>query len=42
MFKPINEIKAHVYGVLSQSGKKDFILLDIGGQDVKIVSQIHL
>lgn len=37
MFKPINEIKAHVYGALAQSGKKDFILLDIGGQDVKIV-----
>ena len=37
MFRPINEIKAHVYGALAQSGKKDFILLDIGGQDVKIV-----
>jgi predicted CoA-substrate-specific enzyme activase len=37
MFKSINEIKAHVYGALAQSGKKDFILLDIGGQDVKIV-----
>ncbi|MGB6127410.1 MAG: acyl-CoA dehydratase activase [Psychrilyobacter sp.] len=37
LFKPINEIKAHVYGALAQSEKKDFILLDIGGQDVKIV-----
>lgn len=34
---PINEIKAHVYGALSQSSLKDFIMLDIGGQDVKIV-----
>lgn len=37
MFKPINEIKAHVYGVFRQLGLKDFILLDVGGQDVKIV-----
>ncbi|PYG90348.1 putative CoA-substrate-specific enzyme activase [Ruminiclostridium sufflavum DSM 19573] len=37
MFKPITEIKAHVYGVLYQTGLKDFILLDIGGQDVKAV-----
>jgi len=37
MFKPINEIKAHVYGVLYQTSLKDFILLDIGGQDVKVV-----
>jgi (R)-2-hydroxyacyl-CoA dehydratese activating ATPase len=37
MFKPINEIKAHVYGVFYQTGLKDFILLDVGGQDVKIV-----
>lgn len=36
-FKPINEIKAHVYGALYQTGLKDFILLDIGGQDVKTV-----
>ncbi|KGG80462.1 2-hydroxyglutaryl-CoA dehydratase [Caloranaerobacter azorensis H53214] len=36
-FEPINEIKAHVYGAIYQSGLKDFILLDIGGQDVKVV-----
>lgn len=36
-FTPINEIKAHVYGGMYQSGLKDFILLDVGGQDVKIV-----
>ncbi|MBQ2275360.1 MAG: acyl-CoA dehydratase activase [Lachnospiraceae bacterium] len=34
--KPINEIKAHVYGAMFQTGMKDFILLDIGGQDVKV------
>ena len=37
MFTPINEIKAHAYGALHQTDLKDFILLDIGGQDVKIV-----
>lgn len=36
-FTPINEIKAHVYGAMYQTSLKDFILLDIGGQDVKIV-----
>ncbi len=36
-FTPINEIKAHVYGGFYQTGLKDFILLDIGGQDVKVV-----
>ena len=36
-FKPINEIKAHVYGALYQTGLRDFILLDIGGQDVKVM-----
>ncbi len=36
-FTPINEIKAHVYGVLFQTELKDFILLDVGGQDVKVV-----
>ncbi|MCC5911772.1 MAG: 2-hydroxyglutaryl-CoA dehydratase [Clostridiaceae bacterium] len=36
-FEPINEIKAHVYGALYQSKLKDFILLDVGGQDIKIV-----
>ena len=37
LFKPINELKAHVYGAIYQSGLKDFILLDVGGQDVKVV-----
>lgn len=37
LFTPINEIKAHVYGVLFQTELKDFILLDVGGQDVKVV-----
>ena len=36
-FTPINEIKAHVYGASFQSNLKNFILLDIGGQDVKVV-----
>jgi predicted CoA-substrate-specific enzyme activase len=36
-FKPINELKAHVYGVFYQLKLKNFILLDIGGQDVKVV-----
>ncbi len=36
-FKSINEIKAHVYGAMQQTGLKDFILLDVGGQDIKIV-----
>jgi predicted CoA-substrate-specific enzyme activase len=35
LFTPINEIKAHVYGVFYQTGFKNFILLDVGGQDVK-------
>ncbi|MGO5066126.1 2-hydroxyglutaryl-CoA dehydratase [Clostridium sporogenes] len=37
LFTPINEIKAHVYGAIYQSTLKDFILLDVGGQDVKVV-----
>jgi (R)-2-hydroxyacyl-CoA dehydratese activating ATPase len=36
-FKAITELKAHVYGVFYQTGLKDFILLDIGGQDVKVI-----
>lgn len=36
-FKPINEIKAHAYGALYQTDFTDFILLDIGGQDVKAI-----
>lgn len=37
LFEAINEIKAHVYGSIYQSKEEDFILLDIGGQDVKVV-----
>lgn len=37
LFKPINEIKAHVYGAIYQTELRDFILLDVGGQDVKVV-----
>ncbi|MTI47807.1 acyl-CoA dehydratase activase [Sporosalibacterium faouarense] len=36
-FKAINELKAHVYGGIYQADMKDFILLDVGGQDVKVV-----
>ncbi len=36
-FTPINEIKAHVYGIFYQTWLRDFILLDVGGQDVKVV-----
>ncbi|HEX2926113.1 MAG TPA: acyl-CoA dehydratase activase [Ruminiclostridium sp.] len=37
MFRPITEIKAHVYGAIFQTGLKEFTLLDVGGQDVKVV-----
>jgi predicted CoA-substrate-specific enzyme activase len=37
LFKPITEIKAHVYGAMYSTGLKDFILLDVGGQDVKVI-----
>ena len=36
-FSQINELKAHVYGVMYQTDLKDFVLLDVGGQDVKVV-----
>ncbi len=36
-FEPINELKAHVYGALFQIKQKDFTLLDIGGQDIKVM-----
>ncbi len=36
-FEAINEIKAHAYGAMHQTGDKDFILLDVGGQDVKVI-----
>lgn len=36
-FHPINEIKAHAYGSMYQTDLTDYILLDVGGQDVKVV-----
>ncbi|MDF2987321.1 MAG: putative CoA-substrate-specific enzyme activase [Eubacterium sp.] len=36
-FRAITEIKAHAYGAMFQTKLKDFVLLDIGGQDVKVV-----
>lgn len=33
----ISEIKAHFRGALRKSGQKDFILIDIGGQDSKVI-----
>lgn len=36
-FVPINEIKAHALGAQHQTGEKDFVLLDVGGQDVKVM-----
>jgi len=33
----INELKAHVYGALYQTGLSNFTLLDIGGQDFKVI-----
>ncbi|MGI6361077.1 MAG: acyl-CoA dehydratase activase [Bacillota bacterium] len=35
---PISEIQAHVHGAVWQSGLSDFLLLDLGGQDSKIIS----
>lgn len=35
--KTIPEIKAHVLGAIFQTGRKDFTLLDLGGQDSKII-----
>ena len=35
--KKIVELKAHVYGAVLQTGRKDFVLLDVGGQDSKII-----
>ncbi|OQA14527.1 MAG: R-phenyllactate dehydratase activator [bacterium ADurb.Bin363] len=34
----ITELKAHTYGAVWQTGLKDFTLLDIGGQDSKVIS----
>lgn len=36
-FRQITEIKAHVYGAIYQTDLKEFILLDAGGQDVKVI-----
>ncbi|KXG77479.1 acyl-CoA dehydratase activase [Thermotalea metallivorans] len=33
----INELKAHAYGGMYKTGLKDFILLDAGGQDIKVL-----
>ncbi len=33
----INELKAHVWGILYQLKISDFTLIDIGGQDIKII-----
>jgi len=35
--KVIPELKAHLLGAVYQTGKKDFTLLDLGGQDSKII-----
>lgn len=36
-FRIINELKAHAYGAIYQTKLKNFILLDVGGQDVKVI-----
>ncbi|MFC1512427.1 acyl-CoA dehydratase activase [bacterium] len=36
--KKITEIEAHVYGILNLFKHKNFTLLDIGGQDTKIIN----
>lgn len=36
--KVITELKAHTYGAVWQTGLEDFTLLDIGGQDSKVIS----
>ena len=36
-FIPINEIKAHALGAQFQTDEKNFVLLDVGGQDVKVM-----
>ena len=35
--KKMVELKAHIYGAMWQTKLKDFILLDVGGQDSKII-----
>lgn len=36
----INEIHALTYGAIAQTGLSDFVLLDIGGQDTKVIEVI--
>jgi len=36
-FEVINELKAHTYGAIHKTDLNNFCLLDMGGQDVKIV-----
>ncbi len=36
----ISEQKAHMFGAIHQTGLKDFTLLDIGGQDTKIIKVV--
>lgn len=38
--KTISEQKAHMLGAIHQTGLNDFVLLDIGGQDTKIVKVV--
>ena len=35
--EPINELKAHCYGAIYSTGLKNFTLLDVGGQDTKVI-----
>ncbi len=37
----ISEQKAHMLGAMHQTGLNDFVLLDIGGQDTKIVKVVN-
>lgn len=37
----ILELKAHIYGAIKQTGFKEFTLLDIGGQDSKVMSVVN-
>ena len=36
-FEVINELKAHCYGAIYKTDLKEFCLLDMGGQDVKVI-----
>lgn len=37
----IQELKAHYLGAIKQTGLSDFVLLDVGGQDTKVVKVIN-